>query len=78
MKNKIELRNDFHNTKTTVISEVLDFGQHQEITLSKSQMARAARKLCGIADCKCGGPAGIRGRQEFLGKKLVVNVFPKN
>ena len=49
---------------------------HQEVTLTKSQMDRTERKLCGVRDCECGGPAGIRGRQAVFGKKLIVNVYP--
>ena len=73
----VKLTNDFHNTSATARAEVLDFGMHQEVTLSKNQMDRTAKKLCGSKDCKCGGPAGIRGHQEIFGKKLIVNVFPK-
>lgn len=74
----VKLTNNFHNTTATVRAVVLDFGTHQEITLAKRQMDRAARKLCGIKDCRGGGPAGIRGYQEVFGKKLIVNIFPSN
>jgi hypothetical protein len=73
----VTLANNFHNTETRVRTQVLDHGTHHEITLTKSQMSRAAHVLCGIAGCTCGGPAGIRGPQAVFGKKLIVNVFPK-
>ena len=78
MKSNVRLTNDFHNTHTTVRATVLDHGMHTEISLTKRQMSRAQRALCGIDGCTCGGPAGIRGRQDFLGKKLIVNVFPSD
>ena len=72
-KSIVQLTNNFHNTKTAVLTEDLNHGTHLEITLSSSQKKRAAKKLCGMSDCVCGG---IRGSQSFGGKKLVVNVFP--
>ena len=76
-ENTVTLTNDFHGTTTVVRTQVLDHGMHNEISLSRSQMDRAARKLCGIAECRCHGPAGIRGPQEIFGKTLIVNVFPR-
>jgi hypothetical protein len=54
-RNKITLRNDFHNTEATVIA--LD-----EI-ISGRAMHRACRKLCGIDGCTCGG---VRGHQDVI------------
>lgn len=76
MIHNVTLRNDLHGTAAVVRAEVLDHGTHCEVSLTQSQMDRAARKLCGIADCKCRGAAGTHGRQEIFGKKLIVNVFP--
>jgi hypothetical protein len=76
MKTNLTLTNDFHNTSANLRATVLWHGMHCEVSLTAHQMKRAARKLCGVTGCTCGGPAGIRGRQEFNGKKLVVNVFP--
>jgi hypothetical protein len=45
MKGKLTLRNDFHNTETTVRS----------IHLSARTVRRVENTLCGIWDCKCGG-----------------------
>ena len=49
----ITLRNDFHNTTTTVWP--------QDHRLTAEQIAEAKRRLCGSSDCMCGG---IRGRQD--------------
>ena len=43
---KVELRNDFHNTKACVFA--------RDGIVSGRSMARARRKLCGMADCRCG------------------------
>ncbi len=75
-KQRVTLTNNFHNSSTVVIATVLNHGPHFEITLTRSQMDRSQRRLCGIAGCTCGGPAGIRGRQDIGGKTLIVNAFP--
>lgn len=51
------LRNDFHNSRTTV--RYRD-GQ----PLSPRQIRRAARRLCGMAGCECSCLLGTRGEQE--------------
>jgi len=51
----ITLKNDFHRTAVNV---QLRGGQ---TILTKSQMRRVNRTLCGVTDCKCGG---IRGPQK--------------
>jgi len=62
---KLTLRNDFHNR--TVILRCADY------RLSKQQVSRARRELCGIAGCTCGSVAGTRGTQQFLeGTKVVL------
>lgn len=76
MKTIVKLKNDFHGASASVRAQILDYGMHNEISLTASQMKRAARKLCGISSCTCGGPAGIRGYQSVFGKKLIVNTFP--
>jgi hypothetical protein len=76
-KMKIELTNDFHNTEVILNAKVLNHGTHLETTLSKYQMRKARRELCGIEGCTCGFAAGTRGFQSVNGKKLVVNVFYK-
>jgi hypothetical protein len=69
------LRNDCHNTETRVRCEGLShiYGE-ATIRLTRSQMARARKVLCGIADCKCAQhECGIRGPQTTDdGKRLVV------
>lgn len=52
----ITLQNDFHNTNTTLRC---DLGS----SLSKSQIRRARKNLCGISECTCGGNLGERGNQ---------------
>lgn len=52
----IQLKNDFHSTVCGVRAKL---GQ----PLSKSQIRRTRRELCGIADCSCGGVLGERGPQ---------------
>ena len=69
---KITLTNNFHNTKTVVLADVVDCETHFEVALTGPQMRRAERKLCGVAGCKCGGPAGIRGPQSFGAKRLYI------
>ena len=59
MAKQVQLRNDFHNTKTYVLAT------DGEIT--RSQAMRARRKLCGIGGCACGGPCGERPiRSEYV------------
>lgn len=75
------LKNDFHNTEARVRCEgrALIYGagypggiiQACEIRLTKRQLQRVWRTLCGIADCPCGG---IRGPQRTDdGKQLIVD-----
>lgn len=51
----VTLRNDFHNTEVDIRVP------HLPYTLSKGQMARIWRVLCGQNDCTCGG---VRGKQD--------------
>lgn len=53
----ITLKNDFHNSSISIRAEL---GQW----LSKSQIARARKALCGITGCTCGGNLGERGKQS--------------
>lgn len=55
---KITLRNDFHNKTVNVMIPSRD----GEYTLSRSQMRRVTKALCGRHDCKCGV---VRGTQDF-------------
>lgn len=70
MRALVTLVNDFHGTSVNVRAEVMCHGVHCEIALTDSQWSRVNRKLCGMSDCACGG---LRGRQEFDGKKLIAN-----
>ena len=46
------LYNDFHNTSARVRVEKDDY---DTIYLTRSQINRANKKLCGMRDCICGG-----------------------
>ena len=50
---KLTLKNDFHNTRATVIVK--------DGYISAGSMRRARKKLCGMHDCCCGD---IRGPQD--------------
>ena len=72
---RVTLTNDFHNTTTTVVCETLSHIWN-EVTIypSVSQIKRAKKVLCGINGCTCStSDAGVRGRQEYNGKRLVVD-----
>jgi hypothetical protein len=73
---QITLSNDFHNTRATM--RVADCRRHIHNVLtvypSASQLKRAKRSLCGMADCCCSGDAGIRGRQTLDdGTRIEIN-----
>jgi len=46
----ITLKNSLHNTETRV-------RVGESMVLSRSQVARARRKLCGMPDCRCASTA---------------------
>ena len=54
---KITLTNDFHGTEATVRVK----GDRK---LSRSQIRRVRKVLCGIDSCTCGGNLSERGRQS--------------
>lgn len=56
---KITLRNDFHGTETSLY--VKKYGA----CLSRTQMRRLHKTLCGSKDCTCSG-YGPRGPQEVV------------
>ena len=68
----ITLKNEFHNTETRVRAQIGD-------TLTRNQTYRAARNLCGISDCLCGGEAGQRGPQHTdEGRRFVLSNGGRN
>ena len=70
----VTLNNDFHGTEVTIRCEVLSHIWHTAtIYPSARQIKRAKRELCGVEGCACSDDAGCRGRQEFNGKRLVVD-----
>ena len=54
---KITLSNEFHGTKINMVAKLANGGNAY---LTKSQVARARRALCGINGCTCGDAAGCR------------------
>ena len=66
------IRNDFHGSSVNVRCEgVSHYPGECTIYLSKSQIKRVNRALCGMSDCQCGS---IRGQQETNdGKRLIVD-----
>ncbi len=53
MRDKITLTNSFHNTSVNVITAPTE---HEGLgyLLTKRQVKRIDKKLCGIEDCGCG------------------------
>jgi hypothetical protein len=71
----VTLTNDFHNTSVNLRCEVLSH-IHSEATIypTAGQIAKAKKALCGIDGCTCSNDAGIRGRQEHNGKRMIVDL----
>jgi hypothetical protein len=63
---KVTLTNDFHGTSVTLCLPASGI-------MSKWQMQRARKLLCGIAECTCGGEVGERGRQP--GGNVIASVW---
>lgn len=55
---KITLTNCIHNTQVTLKTKTG--------WLSKAQLDKAWKYLCGIESCTCGGYAGERGKQRWI------------
>jgi hypothetical protein len=51
---KITLYNDFHNTKTFVLTKETYGGSYPYHFISARQMKEAGKRLCGIKGCTCG------------------------
>lgn len=56
---RITLTNNFHNTSINLYPHQTPLG----MVLSPSQVKRAKKALCGMADCSCSGALGTRGEQ---------------
>jgi hypothetical protein len=79
---KITLRNDFHNTEVNVVLK----GD----TLTRNQMYRVKKALCGRDNCACGpirGPQGFEYEYDYVSGSYgsgayetirVINVNPDN
>ena len=59
-RRKITLTNNFHHTSVTLRARRSPRG----MVLSRRQVLRARRELCGCEGCTCGGPLGERGNQS--------------
>ena len=55
----IEFSNDFHNSSARIRASV---GR----TVSRSQVQRLRRSLCGISGCTCSDKTGVRGIQPEI------------
>jgi hypothetical protein len=51
---RITLKNDYHGTETTVLTD-------SKGRIKATTIKQAEKKLCGMDDCRCGG---IRGQQD--------------
>jgi len=58
----IKLTNDFHNTEINLKADISSGSPW----LTKRQLDRAYKALCGIETCTCGGYAAERGKQRWL------------
>ncbi len=74
--NSYTIRNDFHNTASTIRCEGLSHIWNEvEIKPSLSQIKKLRRELCGIEGCTCGDDVGARGPQRTDdGKRIVIDV----
>ena len=62
--NTYTLINNFHNTSVNVRAEgIQHIWSEIEISLTKNQIKRTKKALCGVAGCTCSNAAGIRGNQ---------------
>lgn len=59
----ITIRNDFHDSTATLR---ISWSADGSALLSRRQVQRAKRALCGARDCACGGVLGCRGRQTAI------------
>ena len=64
------LRNNFHQTKVQI-------NLHGSRTLSKYQVKRARKALCGRPTCTCGGILGERGPQYLDAERVYVTGTPE-
>ena len=60
---KVILRNDFHDSEAVV--------RTRGGRLTRRQVRRARRKLCGISTCTCGNAVGTRGLQRLPDGRLL-------
>lgn len=70
------LRNDFHNSTTTIRCEGKLIGDDEiELQLSKGQIRKAKSDLCGTDGCTCSNAAGMRGENRTDdGRRITFNM----
>jgi len=75
----ITLHNDFHNTSARIrVRGTLDNGIFVSLPLTSSQIARARRNLCGIADCSCGNGCDLKScgpENEYRSRQDGYNII---
>ena len=61
VKSAIHVFNDFHGTSTSFLGV-----RGATVRLYRRTVARIRRDLCGIPECLCSGPLGLRGDQPEI------------
>ena len=67
-RSKTRVFNDFHGTSTSFLGV-----RGTVVRLSKRQVRRIGRDLCGHSDCFCSGSLGLRGDQSDIGEAVVYS-----
>ena len=77
-KAKIILTNDFHDTEINILARI-PAGSDQ-VLITRSQVQRARRVLCGVKGCTCGDVAGCRPQivDDSYSDVFQVRVTPEN
>ncbi len=71
---RITLTNDYHGTEVQINASLGHIDNAVVARLTRNQIAKSRRVLCGIANCQCGeNEARTRGPQSANGNRLVVN-----
>jgi len=66
-RHKFTVTGDFHGGKATIIGAVVEeTSRYTVVCLSRAQIRRANRKLCGVADCCCRDGFAPDNGQDFF------------
>ena len=72
---KITFQNDYHNTSAVGIAKITKVsGEHWQAMISEETLKRLEKKLCGMADCKCGNFRGIH-KVTATGQKVAITGY---